>query len=75
MYVIFASKERKTNRFQLSYLRYLQGDSWKDQIINVWSRPKPSLKFRTANAICWNSFGLFSDYGLDDILLVINLKS
>ena len=29
--------------------------------------PKPSLKIRTANAICWNSLGLFRDYGLNHI--------
>ena len=28
---------------------------------------KPSLKIRTANAICWNSLGLFRDYGLNYI--------
>ena len=27
-------------------------------------KPKPSLKNGTANAICWNSLGLFRDYGL-----------
>ena len=27
--------------------------------------PKPSLKIGAANAICWNSLGLFRDYGLD----------
>ena len=31
------------------------------------SRPKPSLKIRTASAICWNYLGLFRDYGLDHI--------
>ena len=30
-------------------------------------RPKPSLKIRTANAICWNFLGLFRDYGLNYI--------
>ena len=29
--------------------------------------PKPSLKIGTANAICWNSLGLFRDYGLNHI--------
>ena len=29
--------------------------------------PKPSLKIRTASAICWNYLGLFRDYGLDHI--------
>ena len=33
--------------------------------------PKPSLKTGTANAICWNSLGLFRDYGLNHILLWI----
>ena len=28
---------------------------------------KPSLKIGTANAICWNSLGLFRDYGLNYI--------
>ena len=28
---------------------------------------KPSLKIRTASAICWNYLGLFRDYGLDHI--------
>ena len=31
-------------------------------------KPKPSLKIRTANAICWNSLGLFRDYGLNHIV-------
>ena len=39
--------------------------------IHFWSGsispPKPSLKIGTANAICWNSLGLFKDYGLDHI--------
>ena len=30
--------------------------------------PKPSLKIRIANAICWNSLVLFRDYGLHHIL-------
>ena len=30
--------------------------------------PKPSLKIGTANTICWNSLGLFRDYGLNHIL-------
>ena len=30
-------------------------------------KPKPSLKIRTANAICWNFLGLFRDYGLNHI--------
>ena len=29
--------------------------------------PKPSLKIGTANAIYWNSLGLFRDYGLNYI--------
>ena len=29
--------------------------------------PKPSLKIGTANAICWNSLGLFREYGLNHI--------
>ena len=37
--------------------------SWKQ------CRAKPSLKFGTANAICWNYLGLFRDYGLDHIFL------
>jgi hypothetical protein len=32
-----------------------------------WGQPKPSLKIGTANAICWNSLGLFRDYGLNYI--------
>ena len=28
-------------------------------------RPKPSLKIGTANTNCWNSLGLFRDYGLN----------
>ena len=35
--------------------------------------PKPSLQIGTANAICWNSLGLFWDYGLNYILLGIKL--
>ena len=34
---------------------------------------KPSLKIRIANAICWNSLGLFSDYDLNYIFLGIKL--
>ena len=34
---------------------------------------KPSLKIGTANAICWNSLGLFRDYGLNHIFLGIKL--
>ena len=34
-----------------------------------WFIPKPSLKIRTANAICWNSLGLFIDYGLNYIFV------
>ena len=30
----------------------------------IYVKPKYSLKIRTANAICWNSIGLFRDYGL-----------
>ena len=33
----------------------------------LWVMPKPSLKIGTANAICWNSLGLFRDYGLNYI--------
>ena len=33
----------------------------------------PSLKIRTANYICWNSLGLFRNYGLDHIFLGIKL--
>jgi hypothetical protein len=32
-----------------------------------WCLSKPSLKIRTANTICWNSLGLFRDYGLNYI--------
>ena len=32
---------------------------------------KPSLKIWTAKAICWNSLGLFRDYGLNNIFLGI----
>ena len=32
---------------------------------------KPSLKIGTAKAICWNSLGLFRDYGLNNIFLGI----
>ena len=34
-----------------------------------WSKavPKPSLKIRTASAICWNYLGIFRDYGLNYI--------
>ena len=40
----------------------------------VWrTEPKPSLKIRTANAICWNTLGLFRDYGLNLIFLGIKL--
>ena len=31
---------------------------------------KPSLKIGTANAICWNSLGLFRDNGLDYIFFL-----
>ena len=31
-------------------------------------RTKPLLKIGTANAICWNSLGLFRDYGLNCII-------
>ena len=31
--------------------------------------PKPLLKIWTANSICWNSLGLFRDYGLNYIFL------
>ena len=34
---------------------------------------KPSLKIRTANAICWNYLCLFRDYGLDHVFLRIKL--
>ena len=33
----------------------------------ITSTPKPSLKIRTPNAICWNSLGLFRDYSLNYI--------
>ena len=36
-------------------------------------QPKPSLKIGTANAICWNSLGLFRDHGLNYIFLGIKL--
>ena len=32
-----------------------------------WSYAKPSLKIRTANAICWNCHGLYRDYSLDHV--------
>jgi hypothetical protein len=35
--------------------------------------PKPSLKIGTANTICWNSLGLFRDYGLNYIYLRMKL--
>ena len=35
------------------------------KLLNVF--PKPSLKIGTANAICWNSLGLFRDYSLNYI--------
>ena len=37
----------------------------------TYMRAKPSLKIRTASAICWNYLGLFRDYGLDHIFLGI----
>ena len=33
----------------------------------IWWFSKPSLKIRTANAICWIYLGVFRDYGLDNI--------
>ena len=42
-------------------------------ICSWWLESKPSLKIRTANAICWNSLGLFRDYGLNHIFLGIKL--
>ena len=30
--------------------------------------PKPSLKIRTASAICWKYLGIFRDYGLNHIV-------
>ena len=50
-------------------------------LTNTTNGPKPSLKIGTANAICWNSLGLFRDYGLDHIffrnkfLLFFKIKS
>ena len=31
------------------------------------SQAKPSLKIETGNTICWNSFSIFRDYGLNHI--------
>ena len=43
-------------------------------LTSVYFLSKPSLKIGTANAICWNSLGLFRDYdGLNHIFLVIKL--
>ena len=39
----------------------------------LMSNPKPSLQIGTPNAICWNSLGLFRDYGLKYIFLGIKL--
>ena len=33
----------------------------------IMSKAKPSLKIGTANAICWNSLGLFRNYSLNHI--------
>ena len=42
-------------------------------VLQMWPKPKSSLKIGTANAICWNSLGLFRDYSLNYILLTIKL--
>ena len=34
-------------------------------------KPKPSLKIRTASAIFWNYLGIFRDYGLKNVFLVV----
>ena len=66
--------------FELSYIPSISQEkienNWKDILWNCWwVKSKPSLKIRTATAICWNYLGLFRDYGLDHIFLGIKLFS
>ena len=37
------------------------------KVRHIKAAPKPSLKIRTANAICWIYLGVFRDNGLDNI--------
>ena len=55
MHVIICSQHTVLNTFIYELCRAKRGNS------------KPSLKIGTANAICWNSLGLFRDYGLNYI--------
>ena len=49
--------------------RLLRMECWKIAPKSIskqaYSQAKTSLKSGTANAICWNSLGLFRDYGLN----------
>ena len=55
MHVIICSQHTVLNTFIYELCRAKRGNS------------KTSLKIGAANAICWNSLGLFRDYGLNYI--------
>ena len=49
---------------------YLESRSWRGHDCRKQTKkPKPSLKIGTANAICYNSLGLFRDYGQNHIFV------
>ena len=50
-------------------LHWPQQQDWK----KCYMYPKPLLKIGTANAICWDSLGLFRNYDLNYIFLGIKL--
>ena len=61
------------NRLVSRGLRLVFGLTYK-VIVYLSRLPKPSLKIRTASAICWNYLGLFSDYSLAQrkMLVLVN---
>ena len=63
-------RDSNTNFFKFKHLWFRLGSEWSNFKV-VWnaimSKAKPSLKIGTANAICWNSLGLFRDYSLNYI--------
>ena len=62
-FFFWALKNKNMGGGSLSHHKHY---NWPD----LWTRmsiSKPSLKIGTANGICWNSLGLFRDYGLNYI--------